>query len=138
MRELRERGIATIDLKAAFVASPDRDLLYRHADSHWRWNAALLAFNMTMNAIGHDEWSLDPATSLTPLSPVPAGDLARLLGLQDRLPDADYALRIGSAGGRLDADRRVSRTPRLCVGPSLRLGANFQGERLLVLGDSFT
>src|SRR5271165_5885344 len=63
MRGLREHGITTIDLKAAFAASPDVDHLYRHTDSHWRMSAALMAFNMAMRAIGHEEWSLEPATA---------------------------------------------------------------------------
>jgi acetyltransferase AlgX (SGNH hydrolase-like protein) len=138
MRELREGGIATIDLKAAFVARPDRDLLYRHADSHWRWNAALLAFNMTMNSIGHDEWSLDPATSLTPLSPVPAGDLARLLGLQDRLRDADYAVRIDPPAGAWTAIDVFRALPSYAFDLRYAFERASQGERLLVVGDSFT
>ena len=138
MRELRERGIATIDLKAAFVARPDHDLLYRHTDAHWRWNAALLAFNMTMNSIGHDEWSLDPVTSLTPLSPVPAGDLARLLGLQDRLPDADYAVHIGPPAGTWAPINVFRALPAYVLDLRYTLEQSSQGERLLVLGDSFT
>ncbi len=138
MHELRERGVATIDLKAAFMASPDRDLLYRHTDSHWRWNAALLAFNMTMNSIGHDEWSLDPATSLTPLSPVPAGDLARLLGLQDRLADADYALRIGPPAETWAAIDVFRTLPAYLLDLRYALERTSEGEQLLVLGDSFT
>jgi hypothetical protein len=120
------------------MASPDRDLLYRHTDSHWRWNAALLAFNMTMSSIGHDEWSLDPATSLTPLSPVPAGDLARLLGLQDRLPDADYAVHIGPPAGTWAPINVFRALPAYVLDLRYTLEQSSQGERLLVLGDSFT
>ena len=144
MHELRKRGIATIDLKAAFVANPDRDLLYRHTDTHWRWNAALIAFNMTMKAIGQDEWSLDPATSLTPLSPGPAGDLARLLGLQGRLTDADYALRIDPPAGAwtpIDVFRALPPYAfdlRYAVERTSQGERTSEGEQLLVLGDSFT
>jgi SGNH hydrolase-like domain, acetyltransferase AlgX len=138
MRELRKRGIATIDLKAAFAANPDRDLLYRHTDSHWRWNAALMAFNMTMKAVGHDEWSLDPATSLTPLLPVQGGDLTRLLGLQDRLTDADYAMRIDPPAGAWTAINVFRALPSYAFDLRYAFERTSQGERLLVLGDSFT
>jgi alginate O-acetyltransferase complex protein AlgJ len=138
MRELRKRGIATIDLKAAFVANPDRDLLYRHTDTHWRWNAALIAFNMTMKAVGHQEWSLDPATSLTPLLPVGAGDLARLLGLQDRLTDADYAMRIDPPTGSWTAIDVFRALPAYAFDLRYAFERSSQGERLFVLGDSFT
>jgi hypothetical protein len=138
MRELRRRGIATIDLKAAFAANPDRDLLYRRTDSHWRWNAGLMAFNMTMKAIGHDEWSLDLTTSLTPLLRVRAGDLARLLGLQDRLTDADYALRIDPPAGAWTAINVFRALPSSAFDLRYAFERTSQGERLLVLGDSFT
>jgi alginate O-acetyltransferase complex protein AlgJ len=138
MLELRRRGIATIDLKAAFAANPDRDLLYRHTDSHWRWNAGLMAFNMTMKAIGHDEWSLDPTTSLTPLLPVGAGDLARLLGLPDRLTDADYALHIAPPAGAWTAISVFRALPSSAFDSPYAFERTSQGERLLVLGDSFT
>ncbi len=137
IRELRQRGIATIDLKAAFVASSERDSLYRHTDSHWRWNGALMAFNMAMRAIGHDEWSLDPATALTPLAPVPAGDLAHLLGLQEYLSDADYGLRFAPPSGVWTAIAIFRSPPYGWFIPYTDERAA-QGERLLVLGDSFT
>jgi hypothetical protein len=138
MRELRQRDVPTVDLKAAFMASPDRDLLYRHTDSHWRWNAALLAFNMAMNSIGHEEWSVDPATSLTPLSPVPAGDLARLLGLQDRLSDADYTVRVDTPAGTWTPIDVFRALPAYALDLRYALERTSEGERLLVLGDSFT
>ena len=106
MRELRRRGIATIDLKATFAAMPDVENLYLRTDTHWRRRAALLAYNMATRAIGHAEWTLDPATSLAPLAPAPAGDLARFLGMTDFYADADYELRLTpppDAWKRMDA-----------------------------------
>jgi hypothetical protein len=138
MRELRERGIATIDLKAAFAAGPDPGLLYRHTDSHWRWNAGLMAFNMTMKSIGHDEWSLDPATSLTPLLPVPGGDLARLLGLQGSLTDADYALRTDPSAVVWTPIEVFRALPSYAFDLRYAFERTSQGERILVVGDSFT
>ena len=137
VRELRQRGITTIDLKAAFAATPERDTLYRQTDSHWRRNGALSAFNMTMHAIGHDDWSLDPATTLGPLAPVPAGDLAHLLGLEDLLSDTDYSLRLAPSAGWKPID--VFRAPPYSA---WNIPYAFErapaGDRLLVLGDSFT
>jgi hypothetical protein len=137
MHQLRQRGITTIDLKAAFTASPERDRLYRRTDSHWRWNGALMAFDLAMQAIGHDEWSLDPATALTPLAPAPGGDLAYLLGLQDHLPDADYALRVAPTASAWTALDVFRGPPFGWFVPYVYERAP-QGERLLVLGDSFT
>jgi len=137
MRELRERGITTIDLKTAFAASPDLDTLYRRTDSHWRMSAALMAFNMAMRAIGHGDWSLDPATSLAPLARVPAGDLAHLIGLQDHLSDTDYALRVDPPARAWTAIDVFRGSPYAGFIPyALERAPN--GKRLLVLGDSFT
>jgi alginate O-acetyltransferase complex protein AlgJ len=140
IRSLRERGITTVDLKTAFAASPESQTLYRRTDSHWRWSGALMAFNMAMRAIGHDAWSLDPATSLAPLAPAPAGDLAHLLGLEDLLSDTDYAPRIDpptAAWAAVDVFRGPPLYDALRFPPYAFERAP-QGERLLVLGDSFT
>jgi alginate O-acetyltransferase complex protein AlgJ len=138
--ELRAHGFTTIDLKAAFNASPELDLLYRHTDSHWRWNGALIAFNMAMRAIGHDEWSLDPATTLAPLATVPGGDLAHLLGLQDQLSDTDYALRTTPQADVWTAIDvlRAPPPPNTAWAIPYAFERASAGERLLVLGDSFT
>jgi alginate O-acetyltransferase complex protein AlgJ len=138
MHELRHRGIATVDLKAAFSAMPDAADLYRRTDSHWRWKAALVAFNLTMQAIGHDEWSLDPATSLSPLAPKEAGDLANLLGLQGDLTDADYVLRIVPAANAWTAIDVLRAPPYLGSFHPYALERTSDGVRILVLGDSFT
>ncbi len=138
IRELRNHHIATVDLKAAFAATPDADHLYRHADTHWRWNAALTAFNLAMRAIGRANWSIDPAKALSPPTPVRGGDLSMMLGLQDELPDYDY-------GWRLSASHRAWRPIDLFRAPPYG-GVFFPyafeqasgSERVLVLGDSYT
>jgi hypothetical protein len=135
MTELRQRGIATIDLKAALTARPDADELYRTTDGHWRWSGALVAFNLAMNAIGHGEWSLDPATSLSPVT-VRGGDLARLIGLQDYLSDQDYVVR-GVPGGWTATDV-IQTAPFMGVFIPFAYERAPSGVRILVLGDSFT
>ncbi len=137
LRELHERGIATIDLKAAFNARPDAGGLYRRTDAHWRWNAALLAFDLTMHAIGHADWSLDAASALTPLRPAAAGDLARLIGLQDYLTDQDYGPSLAASTGWASIDALRS-PPYIGAFVPYASGRRQDGERLLVLGDSFT
>ncbi len=137
MRELRERDITTVDLKSALAAMPDAVELYRRVDTHWRWKAALLAYDMTMRAIGHGEWSVDPAAAFSPLAPVQGGDLARLIGLQDYLSDEDYPLRLPQEVGWKPID--VIRSPPYAgLFDPYAFERGDEGERLLVLGDSFT
>lgn len=138
LRELRQRGIATIDLRASLAAMPGADELYRRTDSHWRWKAALLAFNEAMRAIGHDAWSIDPATALSPLEPVPAGDLARLIGLQGYLSDADYSWRLPVSRPAWAPIDVLRSPPYAGVFDPYAFQRSGDGERLLVLGDSFT
>jgi alginate O-acetyltransferase complex protein AlgJ len=138
MRDLREREIATIDLKAAFVTMPGADDLYRRTDTHWRWNAALIAFNMVMKAIRHQEWQLDPETSLSPLASAPAGDVAALLGLQEYIGDEDYALRIEQPDRAWTPVDLIRSPPFLGVFEPYAFEREPEGVRILVLGDSFT
>jgi len=138
LRELGKRGVATVDLKAGLAAMPDANDLYLHTDTHWRRKAAVLAFNMAMQSIGHAEWSVDPAGFLLPLAPAPGGDLAGLLGLKRYLADQDYPLR--------DAPDETGWTPIDVIRspPYVRVFFPYafeqrqDGERILVLGDSFT
>jgi alginate O-acetyltransferase complex protein AlgJ len=138
MHELQKRGIAMLDLKAALAAMPDADELYRRTDSHWRWKGALLAFNMAMNAIGHDEWRLDPETSLSPLGPAKAGDLARMLGLQDYLSDDDQALRLAPVQPAWHEIDMLHSPPYEGVMAPYAFERRPGGVRILVLGDSST
>jgi alginate O-acetyltransferase complex protein AlgJ len=138
IRELRQRGITTIDLKATFAAMPDVDNLYLRTDTHWRWKAALLAYNMAMQAIGHAEWSLDPATTLGPLAPAPSGDLARMLAMSDSFSDSDYALnlpQLTSVWKPTDTFRSPPFQDAFFPYASERAP---DGVGILVLGDSFT
>jgi alginate O-acetyltransferase complex protein AlgJ len=138
IRELHRRGVTTIDLKAAFAAMPDVDNLYLRTDSHWRRRASLLAYNMAMQAIGHAEWSLDPATTVGPLAPAPAGDLARLLAMSDLFSDSDYALNLpelASGWKPIDAFRSPPFQGKF-VPYALERAPD--GVGIIVLGDSFT
>jgi alginate O-acetyltransferase complex protein AlgJ len=138
IRELRQRGITAIDMKTALTAVPDPNDLYRRSDSHWRENAALMAFNMTLQAAGHPDWRLDPATSLLPLTTLPGGDLARLIGLQDYLTDSDYVWRESPAQTGWRAIDVLHAPPFSGVFFSFAFERAPEGARILVLGDSFT
>lgn len=138
LRELRARGITAVDVKATLAAMPDANELYRRTDTHWRWKAAILAFNMTMDAIGRSEWSPDPESVLAPLAPVPAGDLARLLGLQDYLTDEDYPLRGAEAPPGWTAIDVIRSPPFEGIFDPYAFERAGNSERVLVLGDSFT
>jgi alginate O-acetyltransferase complex protein AlgJ len=139
MGELRKRGIASVDLKTPFLAMEDRDAIYRLTDTHWRMRGAVLAFNLVVPGAGHPEWTVNPEAVLGPVTPIPGGDLARFMGIQRYLTDADAQMLPALEGGweKLDILRP---SPFAGVFDSYAYGRKGAkgGERVLVLGDSFT
>ncbi len=58
-RELRARGIQTVDLRPAVSAArAGGDVFYRH-DTHWTFRGAIAAFNAVAEADGHPDWRID-------------------------------------------------------------------------------
>ena len=91
VKGLAAKGVKIVDLRpvvaaAKVEASPRGRFIYRH-DSHWTPRGALAAFNAIVEADGHPDWRLDPASVLAPLSTRKGGDLARMLGVQDSVTE---------------------------------------------------
>lgn len=140
MNELRDRGIATVDLKAPLmVAAHNHHDIYRLTDTHWGTRGAVLAFNLVVTGAGHPDWKANPDTVLGPVIPVVAGDLARMMGIQRFLADSDAPL----------LPPPVDNWEKLNILRSLPYAGVFDsyayarrdakgGARILVLGDSFT
>jgi alginate O-acetyltransferase complex protein AlgJ len=112
--------------------------LYRLTDSHWTTRGAVFAFNLVVSGAGHREWTVDPQAVLSPLTPVAGGDLAHLMGIQRYLTDADAPILPMPEGGWEKVD--ILRSPPIDGFDSYAYGRRRAegGERVLVLGDSFT
>jgi alginate O-acetyltransferase complex protein AlgJ len=137
--ELQKRGVAAVDLKTPLLAMEDSNALYRLTDPHWSMRGAVLGFNLVVSGGGHPEWVVEPETVLGQRTPVPAGGLARFMGIQNYLTDVDATMLPASEFGWEKLD--ILRSPPFgdVFDPYVysRKGAE-SGERVLVLGDSFT
>ena len=129
LKRLTANGVRTVDLRPAMLAAkPTGPIYYRH-DSHWQPRGALAGYNAIVEADGHPDWRAEPKTALTSAEPRKGGDLARLLGVEDRV--SEYVEDLTAPGGT-----------------KARLTSNFysdfvqtadhSGPTILVLGDSFT
>ncbi|SDR60637.1 SGNH hydrolase-like domain-containing protein, acetyltransferase AlgX [Rhizobiales bacterium GAS113] len=138
LSELRQRRLATVDLRTPFRAIGGGNALYRRTDTHWNTRGAVLGFNLTMAEAGHPEWAV-PSTAVGPGVVVAGGDLARFLGIQGYLTDIDYPHlpdpATESAWTKLDLLRSP---PFAYVFDSWAYERKAEGERVLILGDSFT
>jgi hypothetical protein len=139
VNQLRKHGIIAIDLKTPLLARNDRSTLYRTTDTHWTGRGALAAFNLTVSGAGHPEWTVDPAIALGPPRIGPGGDLARFLGIQRYLTDAQTPLLPAPEGlwEKIDIFRSSPFGGVFKNYVYRRKGAA-SGENVLVIGDSFT
>ena len=63
---LAARGVKTVDLRPVMQAVRAQGEAYLMYDAHWTRRAALAGFNAVVEADGHPDWRLDPATALGP------------------------------------------------------------------------
>src|SRR5205807_6584257 len=88
---------------------------YFKTDTHWNFLGAVIARNEIVRAIAHPEWALEIERIFVGMRRIYGmGDLARLLGLPNDVPEDQYTV--------ID----VSSYP------------NAEGPIVLLLGDSFT
>ena len=127
-RELRARGIRTVDLRPAVSAvRVGGDVYYRH-DTHWTVRGAIAAFNAIAESDGHRDWRIDAATALGPPIARREGDLARMLGVEDGETAQMLALPpVGTARRLTDG-----------LTPDAEIDTGTPGPTVLVIGDSFT
>ena len=80
----RRARVKTVDLRPAMNAiRADGDEAYLFYDAHWTARGAMAGFNAVVEADGHPDWRIDPATAIGPPEERKGGDVARILGVQD-------------------------------------------------------
>ncbi len=126
---LAAKGVRTVDLRPVMAkARTEGPAYYRH-DTHWTARGALAAFNAVVEADGHSDWRLDPATVLAPPSIHKGGDLARLLGVQDTVAETFEDLKLTDSAKELLTPKWWEDFVESSGGP---------GPTVMILGDSFT
>jgi hypothetical protein len=130
LEDLAAQDVKAIDLRPALMAARKEGRVYRINDSHWTERGALAGFNAVVEADGHPDWRLDPATSLGLPAEDRGGDVARLLGVQDDVTESNdaFALAWGGKNEFLSKD----------VMPDRVVVSAKPGPTIMVIGDSFT
>ena len=128
--DLGAHGVKTVDLRPVLSDARKTGEAYRMYDAHWTPLGAIAGFNAVVDADGHADWRVDPATALGPPAAQRGGDIARMLGLEDDVSEtfAKFALVQKGADATLSGG----------VMPDHEVTTGLAGPNILVIGDSFT
>ena len=130
LEDLAARSVKTVDLRPAMKAVQSEREAYLMYDAHWTRRAALAGFNAVVEADGHPDWRLDPATSLGPPELRKGGDVARILGVQDDVSEEMETFALSRRG----TDEALSKD----IMPDHVITTGRPGPTIMVIGDSFT
>ena len=131
LQDLAARGVKTVDLRPAMnTIRAEGDEAYLLYDAHWTARGALAGFNAVVEADGHPDWRIDPATALGPPEERKGGDVARILGVQDDVTEKAETLALPPPG----KDEAFSQD----VMPDHVITTGKPGPTVMVIGDSFT
>ena len=85
LTNLAAKGVLAVDLRPAVKnARAGGSVFYMH-DTHWTFRGALAAFNAVVEADSRADWQIDPSSALGPPAVHKGGDLARMLGVSDKV-----------------------------------------------------
>jgi alginate O-acetyltransferase complex protein AlgJ len=131
LKDLRERGVKAVDLRPALLKiARSQGHAYLRYDTHWTPRGAIAGFNAVVEADGHPNWRIDPATALGPPTLRKNGDLTRILGEQDKVTEMAKSFTLPWRG----ADQPISHE----VMPDHVFATGKPGPTVMVIGDSFT
>ena len=130
LANLAAKGVTAVDLRPAVKeASTKGPAFYMH-DTHWTFRGALAAYNAIVEADGHADWRIEPASALGPMTLRNGGDLARMLGSSDAVSEYAETLTLPHA-------KKVLQSSDL-VGDFTETSEKTGPTNSLILGDSFT
>jgi alginate O-acetyltransferase complex protein AlgJ len=137
--ELAARGVKTVDLRPALQKARVSGPAYLLNDLHWNVSGAVAGFNAIVEADGHADWTIDPASAIGPLAERKGGDIATLAGVADKAVEMAPSLVLKPVGrdevlshgveGRIEAARDM---------PDHAIVSGRSGPTIMVIGDSFT
>jgi hypothetical protein len=129
LRELRARGVRTVDLRPPILAARAEGEVFYRRDSHWTFRGAIAAFNAAAEADGHPDWRIDAEAALGPPVAQAGGDLARMLGGQESDTETVRMLALPPVG------KAATLTSGLTPDIEIATGRH---ATVLIIGDSFT
>jgi alginate O-acetyltransferase complex protein AlgJ len=126
LANLAAKGVQAIDLRPVLKNARDGGSVFYLHDTHWTFRGALAAYNAIVEADSHADWRIEPSAALGPLAVWKGGDMAKALGLSEKI--SEYAESLKLPGGR--------RTPL----PDDNFIETFDrpGPKILIFGDSLT
>ncbi|MFG1370757.1 hypothetical protein V5F32_01110 [Xanthobacter oligotrophicus] len=133
---LKAEGVTAVDLRQVLKASPRPR--YLMTDTHWNSRSGVLSFNAVMVAAGHPDWQVDPAAVLGPPSPSARGDLLRTTRLPPKVKEEDEPFTIKDRAAAPRLDPALKHHNEHVAFKSLAYDYAPTGQRVLILGDSFT
>jgi len=129
LKTLSAQGVKAIDLRPAVARSRLDGPAYLRNDLHWTVRAAVAGFNAIVEADGHPGWRVPPS-AIGPIVERKGGDIARLIGVADRVSEWTERLDLPAVG-------RVENLSEDDM-PDHVIVTGRPGPTVLVIGDSFT
>ncbi len=129
LANLAAKGVTAVDLRPPVRDARKRGPAFYMHDTHWTSRGALAAYNAIVKADSHEDWRLDPASALGPMTLRKGGDLARMLGVGDGVSEYAEASTLPSKERPLQFSDPVA---------DFTETSENAGPTILILGDSFT
>ena len=139
LEELAARRVKAVDLRPALKAARASGPTYLFNDLHWNVRGAIAGFNAVVEADGHPDWKIDPASAIGPPVQRKGGDIAILAGVADKVVETTRSLALKTVGrdeqlshsleGRIEGARDMADHVIVTGRP---------GPTIMVIGDSFT
>jgi alginate O-acetyltransferase complex protein AlgJ len=137
--ELKARGVKAVDLRPPLKAARANGPTYLMNDLHWSVRGALAGFDAVVEADGHPEWRIDPASAIGPLATRKGGDIARLIGVADSVSESTETLNLRATGHEEILSREIEgRIGPAKDMPDYLVTSDKPGPTVMVIGDSFT
>ncbi|HEY6519312.1 MAG TPA: hypothetical protein VIZ19_08065 [Roseiarcus sp.] len=129
LANLAAKGVTAVDLRPPVRDARKRGPAFYMHDTHWTFRGALAAYNAIVKADSHEDWRIDPASALGPMTLRQGGDLARMLGVGDGVSEYAEASTLPSKERPLQFSDPVA---------DFTETSKNAGPTILILGDSFT
>ena len=129
LANLAAKGVTAVDLRPPVRDARKRGPAFYMHDTHWTSRGALAAYNAIVKADSHEDWRIDPASALGPMTLRKGGDLARMLGVGDGVSEYAEASTLPSKERPLQFSDPVA---------DFTETSKNAGPTILILGDSFT
>ena len=126
LANLAAKGVPAVDLRPPVKAARAGGSVFYMHDTHWTFRGALAAFDAIVEADSHNDWRIDPSSALGPPVVRKGGDMARILGLSDKVSEYTQKLKLPYGKRTLFPDNDYIET------------FDKPGPRILIFGDLLT